>query len=150
MGTSSKWERQKWHVFQNHLLNSCIFSNIIWNMLVLTSDHYTCSSDKRWKRWMQAVINVGERKCMQFDSAVGKIMLQSAVFFCRTVLIHGRHALYVWSWIRISNVIFGWDVIKHALKLLDSVGSQTLQSATIVVVKGISVCFCRCDVSVSL
>ena len=40
-------------------------------------------------------------------------------------------------------MIFGWDVIKHALKLLDSVGNQTLQSATIVVVKGISVCFLK-------
>ena len=38
-------------------------------------------------------------------------------------------------------MIFGWDVIKHALKLLDSVGNQTLQSGTIVVVKSINVYF---------
>ena len=38
-------------------------------------------------------------------------------------------------------MIFGWDVIKHVLKLLESGGSQTLQSTTIVEVNGLSVRF---------
>ena len=38
-------------------------------------------------------------------------------------------------------MIFEWDVIKPVLKLLESVVSQTLQSATIVEVNGLSVSF---------
>ena len=40
-------------------------------------------------------------------------------------------------------MIFGWDVIKHALKLLESVGNQTSKSGTIVVVKSINFHFLK-------